>query len=76
MMKKRKIDSNTPIADIYSLGDGRYALNAKDGIACTLTGAHHYAGNITHPRQGFREMGVLEIIYGNKKSIRFRQKSK
>lgn len=24
-------------------------------------GAHHYAGNITHPRQGFREMGVLEI---------------
>ena len=61
-MKKRKIDQSTPIADIYPLGDGRYALNARNGIACTLTGAHHYAGNITHPRQGFREMGVLEII--------------
>lgn len=60
--KKRNIDQSTPIADIYPLGDGRYALNARNGIACTLTGAHHYAGNITHPRQGFREMGVLEII--------------
>ena len=60
--KKRNIDQRTPIADIYPLGDGRYALNASNGIACTLTGAHHYAGNITHPRQGFREMGVLEII--------------
>lgn len=59
---KRKIDSNTPIADIYPLGDNRYALNARNGIAPTLTGAHHYAGNITHPRQGFREMGGLEII--------------
>lgn len=59
--KKRNIDQSTPIADIYPLGDGRYALNARNGIACTLTGAHHYAGNITHPRQGFREMGVLEI---------------
>lgn len=59
---KRKIDQNTAIADIFPLGDGRYALNAKNGIACTLTGAHHYAGNITHPRQGFREMGVLEIV--------------
>ena len=36
-------------------------MNAIDGVACTLTCAHHYAGNITHPRQGFREMGVLEI---------------
>ena len=61
-MKKRTINKNTPIADIYPLGDGRFALNARNGSACTLTGAHHYAGNITHPRQGFREMGVLEII--------------
>ena len=36
-------------------------MNAIDGVACTLTCAHHYAGNITHPRQGFCEMGVLEI---------------
>jgi hypothetical protein len=36
------------------------ALNTdKQGCAVTLTTAHHYAGNITHPRQGFREMGVL-----------------
>lgn len=60
-MKKRIIDSNTPVARFYPLGDGRYALNAINGVACTLTGAHHFAGNITHPRQGFREMGVLEI---------------
>lgn len=46
---------------MFPLDEGRYALNAPDGIACTLTGAHHYAGNITHPRQGFREMGVLEV---------------
>lgn len=58
----RIINSNTPIARILNIGNGRYLLNAdKDGVACTLTGAHHYAGNITHPRQGFREMGVLEI---------------
>lgn len=61
-MKKRTIDSSTPIATIFSLGGGKFALNAPNGIACTLTGAHHYAGNITHPRQGFREMGILEII--------------
>lgn len=60
-MKKRVIDENTKRATLFPLGSGRFALNAPDGIACTLTGAHHYAGNITHPRQGFREMGVLEI---------------
>lgn len=31
----------------------------RGGCAVTLTTAHHYSGNITHPRQGFREMGVL-----------------
>ena len=46
---------------MFPLGEDRYALNAPNGIACTLTGAHHYAGNITHPRQGSREMGVLEV---------------
>ena len=61
MMKKRVITDETPIARLWPLGGGRYALNAIDGVACTLTGAHHYAGNITHPRQGFREMGVLEV---------------
>lgn len=63
--RKRKVDENTPIAVFYPLGHGRYALNAIDGVACTLTVAHHYAGNITHPRQGFREMGVLEVYDDN-----------
>lgn len=61
-MKKRVINSDTAIADLFQIGEGRYVLNAPDGIACTLTCAYHYAGNITHPRQGFREMGVLKII--------------
>lgn len=52
--KKRNIDHSTPIADSYPLGDGRYALNARNGIACTLTGAHHYAGN---------EVAVIYVIY-------------
>lgn len=58
---KRKINGETPIARIYSLGNGRYAMNAPGGIGCTITGAHHFAGNITHPRQGFREMGILYV---------------
>lgn len=57
----RTITDETPVARIYNLGGGRYAMNAPEGIACTLTGAHHFVGNITHPRQGFREMGVLEV---------------
>ena len=37
-------------------------MNADDDGCCvTLTCAHHYAGNIIAPRQGFREMGVTEI---------------
>lgn len=37
-------------------------MNADaDGCAVTLTTAHHYAGNIIAPRQGFREMGVMVI---------------
>lgn len=38
-------------------------MNAdSDGCCVTLTCAHHYAGNIIAPRQGFREMGVM-VIY-------------
>lgn len=33
-----------------------------DGCAVTLTTAHHYAGNIVTPRQGFREGGVI-VVY-------------
>lgn len=32
-----------------------------EGCAVTLTTAHHFAGNIVSPRQGFREMGVIVI---------------
>lgn len=32
-----------------------------EGCAVTLTTAHHFAGNIINPRQGFREMGVIVI---------------
>lgn len=61
-MKKRTIDNDTPVARVLPLGGGRYVLNADtDGVAVTITCAHHYAGNITHPRQGYREMGVLEV---------------
>ena len=34
----------------------------SDGCSVTLTCAHHYAGNIIAPRQGFKEMGV-KCIY-------------
>jgi len=30
-------------------------------VAVTLTTAHDFAGNILFPRQGYRQMGVLEI---------------
>lgn len=32
-----------------------------DGLAPTLTTAHHYSGNIVNPKRGQKEMGVLEI---------------
>lgn len=51
-------------ASLMPIGGGRYIMNAIDGVACTLTCAHHYAGNILFPRQGFREMGILEVEYG------------
>lgn len=36
-------------------------LNAdQDGLATTVTTAHHYSGNIVDPKRGQKEMGVLE----------------
>lgn len=32
----------------------------KDGNASTLTTGHHYEGNITNPKGGHKQMGVLE----------------
>lgn len=44
-----------------------------DGLATTLTTAHHYSGNIINPQRGQKEMGVLEIINtdinGNSRTI-------
>ena len=44
----------------------KWLLNGdNDGVAMTLTTAHHFAGNIMYPRQGYREMGVLDGAYGD-----------
>ena len=59
MSKKRVITADTPTATVYACGGGYFALNCPKGIAPTLTTAHHYAGNITQPRQGFKEVGIL-----------------
>lgn len=32
----------------------------EDGLATTLTTAHHYSGNIVNPKRGQTEMGVIE----------------
>lgn len=32
----------------------------EDGLATTLTTAHHYSGNIVNPKRGQTEMGVVE----------------
>lgn len=32
----------------------------QDGLATTVTTAHHYSGNIVDPKRGQKEMGVLE----------------
>ena len=40
-------------------------LNATaDGLATTVTTAHHYSGNIVAPKRGQKEMGVMEIGKG------------
>lgn len=48
--------------------DGRMIVmnTTCGGVAKTLTNAHHYGGNIVHPREGFRQTGVL-VIYERKK---------
>ena len=61
-------------ADKYPIGKDRYLLNAKNGIAPTITCANHYAGNITNPRQGFREMGVLECTDGKERVRRLTER--
>lgn len=41
----------------------KWLLNGYDnGVAMTLTTAHHFAGNILFPREGYRESGVI-VIY-------------
>jgi len=43
-------------------GMERHFLNGdKDGNASTLTTSHDFAGNITTPKGGHKQMGVLEI---------------
>jgi hypothetical protein len=69
MTKRRIINTNTPKAEAYQYRHGRWALNCPAGIAPTLTTAHHFSGNITHPRQGFREVGVMIDFDANEKAI-------
>ena len=38
----------------------------QDGLATTVTTAHHYSGNIVDPKRGQKEMGVLETFNKNK----------
>lgn len=47
---------------IYFTDMEQFIINGdKDGNASTITTAHHYTGNITNPKGGHKEMGVLEI---------------
>ena len=41
----------------------KWLLNGDaDCVEMTLTTAHHFAGNILFPREGYRESGVI-VIY-------------
>ena len=43
------------------MGKEQEVINATaDGLATTLTTAHHYSGNIINPKRGQKEMGVKE----------------
>jgi hypothetical protein len=44
-----------------------YLLNGCGDVASTILTSNHREGNITHPEGGRREMGVLEIVYGDTK---------
>lgn len=48
---------------VRHVANGRMIVMNTDDDGCipTLTTAHHYAGNIIAPRQGFREVGVMCI---------------
>lgn len=53
----KKISKPIPIRD-----GKMFLLNGcDDDCASTLITAHHRAGNITHPKGGRREMGVLYV---------------
>lgn len=38
----------------------------KDGCASTITTSHDYTGNITSPKGGHKQMGVLEMMHRDK----------
>lgn len=48
-------------------GGIRYLLNGSKDVASTLTTGHHRAMNIVSPKGGHKEMGVLEIVYEDKR---------
>lgn len=60
------------ITDRFSLpisnrGGQMYLLNGCGDVASTLTTGHHRGMNIVSPKGGHKEMGVLEIVYGDTK---------
>lgn len=67
---KLRIANNVDIANTVTAGKRdntqnyvkeQIPLNTdKDGLATTVTTAHHYSGNIVDPKRGQKEMGVLE----------------
>ena len=52
---------------IPTRGGEMYLLNGCGDVASTILTSNHREGNITHPEGGRREMGVLEIVYGDTK---------
>ena len=62
----RRVYSTDGLAPTQNANGGgnletKIVLNTTtEGLATTLTGAHHYSGNIINPKRGQKEMGVQE----------------
>lgn len=63
---KRDNTQNYVLEQIFLNGD-------KDGNASTVTTTHDFAGNITNPQGGHKQMGVAEITSDSQDNIRVRR---
>lgn len=51
-----------PMSDTVQKVKEQIPINAtEEGLATTITTAHHYSGNIVNPKRGQKEMGVMEV---------------